>query len=45
MHMHSLTLTLPDMSKKGPQKLTGGGTNWKDGKQQNACTSVLTRVR
>ena len=45
MHMHSLTLTLPDASKKGPQKLTGGGTSWKDGKQQNACTSVLTRVR
>ena len=45
MHMHSLTLALPDASKKGPQKLTGGGTSWKDGKQQNACASVLTRVR
>ena len=45
MHMHSLTLTLPDALKKGPQKLTGGGTSWKDGKQQNACASALTRVK
>ena len=45
MHMHSLTLTLPDPAKKGPQKLSGTGTSWKSGKQENSCASVLTRVR
>ena len=45
MHMHSLTLTLPDPSKKGPQKLSGTGTSWKGGKQENSCATVLTRVR
>ena len=44
-HMHSLTLALPDPSKKGPQKLSGTGTSWKDGKQENSCASVLSRVR
>ena len=45
MHMHSLTLTLPDPSKKGTQKLSGTGTSWKGGKQENSCATVLTRVR
>ena len=44
-HMHSLTLTFPDPSKKGPQKLSGTGTSWTDGKQENSCATVLTRVR
>jgi hypothetical protein len=44
-HMHSLTLTLPDPSKKGPQKLSGTGTSWKNGKQENSCGMTMTRVR
>ena len=45
MHMHSLALTLPSISKKGPQKLTGTGTSWEGGKLKASCGSTLTRVR
>ena len=45
MHMHSLTLTLPSVSRKGPQKLTGSGTSWEGGKLKASCGSTLTPVR
>jgi hypothetical protein len=44
-HMHSLTLTLPAASAKGPQKLTGSGTSWEGGKLKGSCGATLTRVR
>ena len=46
MHMHSLTLTLSNSSKKSSaQKLTVSGTSWEGGKQKMACGNTLTRVR
>jgi hypothetical protein len=43
-HMHSLTMTLSDLSNSGAQKLTTGGTSWTDGKQDAAhCGVTLTR--
>ena len=45
LHMHSLTLTLPSPSKKGPQKLIGSGTSWEGGKLKASCGNTLTRVK
>jgi hypothetical protein len=44
-HMHSLSLTLPSGSRKGPQKLTGTSTSWEGGKLKASCGTTMTRVR
>ena len=44
LHMHSAKLTLPAPGKSRPQKLTVGGTSWKDGKPTPTCCAVtMTR--
>lgn len=46
MHMHSLTLTLPRLTKiRTQQKLTCAGTSWESGKQKTSCGNTVTRVR
>jgi hypothetical protein len=45
MHMHSLRLTLPNPSKKGPQKITGSSEGWEGGKPKPGCDMTLTRVK
>ena len=45
MHMHSQRMTLPRPTKAGPQKLTTSGTSWEGGKEKDACTIAMTRVR
>ena len=42
-HMHSLRMTLPTLSKTGPQKLQTSGTSMEGGKEKAGCAQTLTR--